>query len=289
MTLTINSPLVSCDWLQQHLEDPNLRILDCSMVMQPNEDGSVGFVPGESLWQESHIPNSAYIGVGSELSDPDHALNMMMPPADTLAETFRLRGIGDGTAVVCYDRSNHAWAARVWWMLKACGFDNAAVLDGGWKKWQADGRPESSASPTWSIPDNFTVQARPEMMVDKERVKAASTEQDAQLVHSLPLPMFTGEVVAYGRPGRIPGSKHLYCESLLDPASNTYLDPETLKTRIADSGISESETVIAYCGGGIAARANALGLTAAGYDKVAVYDGSLSEWAADPDLPMETG
>lgn len=288
MTLKLISPLVSSTWLEQHLDHPALRILECTMVMQPKDDGSVAFVPGLSMWLENHIPNSRYVDVGGELSDPDGDLNMMMPPVDSLAETFRTMGIGDGTAVVCYDRGNHAWAARVWWLLKNCGFDNAAVLDGGWKKWQGESRPVSDQVIKWPDAQSFSVVPHPEMMADKERVKAVCENQDALLLHSLPLPMFTGEVNAYGRPGRIPGSKHLYCEALLDPVTNTYLDTDTLRARIAAAGISEDDAVITYCGGGIAASANALALTAAGYEKVAVYDGSLSEWAADLNLPMET-
>lgn len=289
MTLTIPSPLVDTDWLEKHLGDPSLRILDCAMVMQTNDDGSIAFVSGAPAWQESHIPGSAYISVGEELSDKASALNMMMPPPGQLAEAFRQRGIGDGTAVVCYDRGNHAWAARVWWLLRACGFDNAAVLNGGWRKWQAEKRPETAEASAWPVPETFTVHARPQLLVGKARVKTASEEQDAVLLHSLPLPLFTGEKVAYARPGRIPGSKHLYCESLLDPDTFAYHAPDTLRARITGAGINKEDTVIAYCGGGIAASANALALTAAGFEDVAVYDGSLSEWTADPDLPMETG
>jgi thiosulfate/3-mercaptopyruvate sulfurtransferase len=289
MTLTIDSPLVSGDWLENHLDNPDLRILECTRVMQPNADGTFVFVSGRQLWLENHIPNSAYVDVSDELSDPDHEFSLMMPTPEILAQTFRQRGIGDGTAVVCYDRGNHAWAARVWWMLKACGFDNAAVLDGGWKKWLADGRPLTTDTPAWPAAETFTVLARPELMAGKKRVKTVSANASAHLLHSLPLPIFTGEVVAYGRPGRIPGSKHLYCEALLDPDSNCFRDPDTLRKMITGAGIAEKDEVIAYCGGGIAASANALALTLAGHDKVAVYDGSLTEWTADPDLPMETG
>ena len=289
MSLTIPSPLVEADWLENHLGDPSLRILDCAMVMQTREDGSIAFASGEPTWQESHIPGSAYISTGEELSDRTSSLNMMMPVPEQLAEAFLKRGIGDGTAVVFYDRGNHAWAARVWWLLRACGFDNAAVLNGGWRKWQAEKRPASSETTSWPVPETFTINPRPQLMVDKARVKTASEAQDAVLIHSLPLPLFTGEKVAYARPGRIPGSKHLYCESLLDTDTFAYHDIDTLKARITGAGISKDDTVITYCGGGIAASANALALTAAGFEDVAVYDGSLSEWTADPDLPMETG
>lgn len=126
-------------------------------------------------------------------------------------------------------------------------------------------------------------------MADKARVKAVCDNHEAQLLNSLPLPIFTGAVKAYGRAGRIPGSKHLYCESLLDADSNCFQPVAALKAMYLDAGINDDDEVIAYCGGGIAASANALALTLTGHGKVAIYDGSLSEWTADPDLPMETG
>ncbi len=289
MVNTLDSPLVSTDWLEHHLADDDLRILECTMVMQPNDDGTFSFAPGIHLWRESHIPNSVFVDVSGELSDNGHEFGLMMPPAATLGETLRLKGIGDGTTVVCYDRGNHAWAARVWWMLRACGFDNAAVLDGGWKKWTAENRPVTAAAPGWPAADRFSVNPRQELMADKARVKAVCDNHEAQLLNSLPLPIFTGEVKAYGRAGRIPGSKHLYCESLLDADSNCFQPAEALKAMYLDAGINDDDEVIAYCGGGIAASANALALTLTGHDKVAIYDGSLSEWTADPDLPIETG
>jgi len=287
MTLNIESPLVSTGWLQDNLDNPRLRILDCSMVMQPNDDGTFGFVPATSVFEEGHIPNSIYVNL-DELSDQEHELNLMMPAPEVLAENMRKNGIGDDTAVVCYDRSNHAWASRVWWMLKSCGFDNAAVLDGGYKKWLNDNNPVSTESTTYPEADTFSVHHRPAQVVNKERVIDALENQDAQLLHSLPLPMFTGEVNAYGRPGRIPGSKHMYCENLINPENNTFIGLQEIQAKYNEAGVSNEQPVIAYCGGGIAASANALALTLAGHKDIAVYDGSLSEWCADPDLPLET-
>lgn len=288
MTVELNAPLVSTDWLAEHIDDPDLRILDCTLVMKPNEDGSYGFVSGIDVWREGHIPNSIYVDVGTELSDPDHEFTLMMPAPEVLAETLRRKGIGDDTTVICYDRSNHAWAARVWWMLRACGFDNAAVLNGGWTKWTAENRPVSTGESTYPEAEKFTVNYRPGLMVSKADVRAACDDDDTLLLHSLPMPMFTGEVSPYQRPGRISGSKNLYCETLIDPDTNCYVSREVMEEKFTPSGSLTSERVITYCGGGIAASSNALALTIAGHGNVSVYDGSLTEWTADPEMPMET-
>ena len=224
MALTLDTPLVSTQWLEEHLDDPALRIIDCSMMMQPNDDGTFGFVAATEVFNEGHIYNSIYVDLGGELSDQNHEVSLMMPSPEVLAETLRLKGIGEGTAVVCYDRSNHAWASRVWWMLKTCGFDNAAVLNGGYKKWLAESRAISTEMTEYPEADSLPVKPRSQQMVNKERVLSVLEKDDAQLLHSLPLPMFTGEVNAYGRPGRIPGSKHMYCENLLNAQDNTFID-----------------------------------------------------------------
>ncbi|MEK9647880.1 MAG: sulfurtransferase [Gammaproteobacteria bacterium] len=287
MALTLDTPLVSTQWLEEHLDDPALRIIDCSMVMQPNDDGTFGFVAATEVFSKGHINNSIYVDLGGELSDQNHEMSLMMPSPEVLAETLRLKGIGEGTAVVCYDRSNHAWASRVWWMLKTCGFDNAAVLNGGYKKWLAESRAISTEITEYPEADSLPVKPRSQQMVNKERVLSVLEKDDAQLLHSLPLPMFTGEVNAYGRPGRIPGSKHMYCENLLNAQDNTFIDHHEILSKYEAAGVSKDQPIIAYCGGGIAASANALALTLTGHDNVAVYDGSLSEWCADPNLPME--
>jgi len=288
MTITLDHPLVATDWLAEHCRSEDIRILDCSLVMKQSEDGSYGFSSGRDIWKEGHIPNSIYVDLGEELSDQNHEFSLMMPAVEDFAETLRQKGIGDDTCVICYDRTNQAWAARVWWMLRVCGFDNAAVLNGGWKKWTAEGKEISTEESSYPPAQHFSVNHRPALMVDKHEVKTACDEPETLLLHSLPLPIFTGEVNPYKRAGRIPGSKNLYCETLIDPQSNCYAETEIIAEKFGPSGSLKKNRVITYCGGGIAASSNALALTLIGVDNVAVYDGSLTEWTADPDMPMET-
>lgn len=287
--LRIDRPLVSADWLLAHLQHPALRLYDCSQLMQPRADGSFGFVPAHEAFAAGHIPGSNFVDVAARLSDPSHPLPLMMPPLPQLQASLQQLGIGDETAVVLHDRGNHAWAARVWWLLRAAGFDNAAVLDGGWRNWVARGLPQEQPTRPYPAATTLTLQPRPGLMVDRAAVLAALDDPATLLLHSLPRPMFTGEVVAYARPGRIPGSDNLYCETLVDADTGCFHVPSRLRELVGSTRAFDAGSVITYCGGGIAASSNALVLTLLGLERVAVYDASLSEWAADPQLPMETG
>jgi thiosulfate/3-mercaptopyruvate sulfurtransferase len=289
MSNTFTSPLTETSWLSEHLHESNLRIVDCSVLMQHFDDGTFAFISGKNAWEQAHIPGSIFVDVHTQLSDQTHELALMMPAPRTLVETMKTLGIGDDSQVVLYDSTNHAWAARVWWMLRVCGFDNAAVLNGGWTKWQAEGREVSDEKSEYAAAESFTINARPELMANKSKVLESIGREEITLIHSLPLPTFTGEVRPYTRPGRISGSKNLYCETLIDDESRTYIDLEDIRNKFNKIGALSAESVITYCGGGIAASSNAFALTLLGVDNVAIYDGSLSEWTLDPDLPMETG
>jgi thiosulfate/3-mercaptopyruvate sulfurtransferase len=283
-----STPLVETDWLGANLGASDLRIIDCSVVRKDQPDGTYTFVSGQENWEQGHIPGSMYVFVLGELSDPDHPVPMMMPSAEKFADIMAGYGVGDDTRVVLYDNSNHAWAARVWWMLRVCGFDNAAVLNGGWKKWCRENRTVSTEVVSYPR-GNFIPRPRPELMAGKQEVLESLGSESVKLIHALPPDTFTGKAAPYGRPGRIPGSSNVYCEWLIDPEACTYIDVEAQRHLFEQAGALDADRVITYCGGGIAASSDALALVAVGVKNVAVYDGSLSEWAADPAMPMETG
>ena len=289
MNAGVPGPLVGTGWLAGELGAADLRVLDCSVTMHHHDDGSYSFSSGLDKWQRQHIPGSVHADVLQALSDPAQAIGLMMPPPAALAEIMATHlGVGDGTRVVLYDDSNHAWAARVWWMLRCCGFDHAAVLDGGLQKWLAEGRPVTT-TPADYPPATFTVRPRPQLMAGKEDVQSQLGKAGVTLIHALSPEAFSGKVSLFPRPGRIPGSRNVFCQALVDTDSHALKDRDTLRELFRPSGALEAERVITYCGGGIAASADALALTLLGVRNVAVYDGSLSEWTADPTLPMETG
>lgn len=281
--------LVGTDWLAGHLDDPAVRVLECTVYLHPADvPGGYRVESGRARWAESHIPGAGFADLHADLSDRSSALRFMMPPAAQFAEAMGSYGVGPSVRVVLYDRFVNMWAARVWWMLRAFGFDDAAVLDGGWKKWTREGRPvatDEGGRPRRA----FTARPRPGLIADKAGVLAALGEDRACVLNALTEEQHRGEGVTYGRPGRITGSGNVPARDLVDPETHAYLPANLLREKFAAAGALDARRVITYCGGGIAASSDALVLTLLGHDDVAVYDGSLSEWAADPTLPMATG
>ena len=280
--------LVQTDWLAEHLHDPGLRVLDCTAILHPMPDGGYRAESGRATWAAGHIPRSGFADLTGELSDSTSSLRFMMPPAEQFAAVMGKLGVGEGTRVVLYDRAVNMWAARVWWMLRAIGFDNAAVLNGGWRKWTLEGRPVST-EPCSYPPAKLVARPRSQVFADKSAVLAGVGDTATCLLNALTEEQHRGSGgVHYGRPGRIAGSANVAARSLVD-STHAYLPLEELRKQFAASGALASGRVITYCGGGIAASSDAFVLAMLGHDNVAVYDASLSEWAADASLPMETG
>ena len=290
--MPLPSPLVSTEWLAGKLRDPGLRILDCTVFLRaPSPDADRrSFIQecGYENWTHGHIPGAGFADLVHDLSDPHSRLPFTMPSPTRFAAAMGSYGVGDGTPVVCYDAAGTMWATRVWWMLRAFGFDDAAVLDGGWKKWTLEGRETSDEAPSVE-PTQLTPNPRPGLIASKEDVMAAIETGGGCVVNALTPEQHSGQVAPYGRPGRIAGSVNVSARDLIDRETGAYLPLETLRERCADAGTLVDGRVITYGGGGIAATSTAFVLSLLGKQDVAVYDASLSEWARDESLPMETG
>jgi len=285
--------LATTEWLAANLQKPGLRVLDCTVYLRPRDDGKPGYnvVPGHADWEAGHIPGSQFADLQNDLSDHTKELRFMMPPPEQFAAAMGRYGVGDDSEVVLYDRAGNMWAARIWWMLRAFGFDNARVLDGGWTKWVAEGHPVT-AETSAPMPATFTAKPRPELIATKEDVLAAMESGQACIVNALNAAQHRGEVAPYGRAGRIAGSVNvpaMGAGGVVDPATQEYHPIDELRRRFEEAGVKPGDRLITYCGGGIAASSAALAATMAGFTDIALYDASLSEWAVDPSLPMETG
>jgi thiosulfate/3-mercaptopyruvate sulfurtransferase len=281
-------PLVTVDWLAAHLDDPSLRILDCTVAVTTGDDGRWDFQADVAGWATAHVPGAAYADLRGALSDPDSRFTFTVPLPERFAEAMGSLGIGGGTSVVLYDRTTGGWAARVWWLLRAFGFDDAAVLDGGLTAWRRAGQPTTTDPPTYP-PATFEPRPRPELLADREEIQAAMRAPATCLVDTLDRAAYLGERLASARRGHIPGAVNLPYGGLNDPDTMVFLPDDELAARIAAVVGPRPQRVITYCGSGIAAAAAAFTMHRLGYPDVAVYDGGMEEWADDPGLPVETG
>ncbi|MBV8739323.1 MAG: sulfurtransferase [Alphaproteobacteria bacterium] len=281
--------LIDAATLERRLGEPGLRVLDCTTHLIPDPKTTYQVVPGRADFEKGHIPGAQFVDLQADLSDNSHRLRFMRPSAAAFAAAMSRFGVGEGTQVVTYSTTTPQWATRVWWLLRSFGFDNAAVLDGGWQKWSREGRPVETGPARPCPPGNFVVREERPLMVGKDEVLRAIGDSTVCTLNALSAEQHAGTGGnTYGRPGRIKGSVNVPAAQLIDPATNAFLPPDELRRRFDQVGAFDKE-VITYCGGGIAASADAFALVMLGHPNVKLYDASMSEWAVDPSLPMETG
>lgn len=281
--------LVETGWLEDHLSNPTLRVFDCTTHLIPDPKTTYTVKPGRDDFERGHIPGAQFIDLQADLSDPTTELRFMLPSAEAFAAAMGRFGVGDDSQVVLYSTANMWWATRVWWLLRVFGFDNAAVLNGGFQKWTRENRPIEVGPAKPRPAATFTVREVRPLMVGKDEVAAAIGNGAVCTINALTPQQHAGAGGnSYGRPGHIAGSVNLPAAHLLDPETNAFLPADELRRRFQQVGALDKQ-VITYCGGGIAASADALALTMLGHTDVKLYDASLSEWAKDPSLPMETG
>ena len=276
--------LVETDWLQQNLSNPDVIVLDCTTHLQVQPSGPYRIVPGREDFEKGHVKGAQFCDVSRDVSDTTQKFNFMRQKPDDFVASMRGFGVSNNTRVITYSTANPWWATRVWWLLREFGHDHAAVLNGGWQKWSKEARPTETGPGAGRAPGSFTVQAVRNLMADKDEVKAAMGDASICTLNALMPAQYSGGT--YGRPGQIPGSATVAAAHLLDPATNTFLPADELRKRLAAVGAMD-RPVIAYCGGGIAATADALALIMLGHTNVKVYDASLSEWAKDESLPIQ--
>lgn len=275
--------LVTTDWLEHHLRDPDLRLLDASMYL-PGSGRD-----GRAEYDQGHIPGARFFDI-DEISDQRSELPHMAPPVEKFMSRLRKMGVGDGHQIVVYDGAGLFSAARVWWLFRLMGKMDVAVLDGGFPKWKSEGRAVEDLPPV--IRDrHMTVQRQAHMVKDVTQVAAASKLGDCELVDARSAGRFRGEAPEPRdglRSGHIPGSKNVPYTALLNE-DGTMKDTDGLRAAFDAAGVDLRKPVITSCGSGVTAAILNLALERIGKTDHALYDGSWAEWGMYNDLKVATG
>jgi thiosulfate/3-mercaptopyruvate sulfurtransferase len=285
--------LVTTAELAAILDHPDLRLFDCTTYLEYQPEGSgVPYiaVPGRHTFEAGHIPGADFLDLQGEFSQAGIKLHFMMPAIEQLEAAFGRHGIGANSRVVLYSIGTAMWATRFWWMLQSLGYDNVAVLDGGFDTWKAEGRAIETGPAKTYPPATFTAKPRAGYFVDKHETRRASTDRNTVVVNALNPQLHKGlEPSRYGRPGHIPGSVNVSAATLYDPATKAFVPLAEAEAKFASQGVTKDKRVVAYCGGGISATIDLFMLHRLGYDNLTLYDASMGEWAKDISLPIETG
>ncbi|WP_340109902.1 3-mercaptopyruvate sulfurtransferase [Pikeienuella sp. HZG-20] len=275
--------LVSTAWLADHLNAPDVKILDGTLRL-PGQGGDP-----RADYEAAHIPEARFFDI-DEISDQSSPLPHMLPPVEKFVARVRAMGIGDGHRVIVYDQDGLFSAARVWWMFRVFGHSDVLVLDGGLKKWLAEGRPVDDMPPP-PRERHFTGRKDASLVRDVTQVAAALKLDEAQVLDARAPGRFRGdepEPRAGLRAGHMPGAKNLHYAALLNPDS-TMKSVEETRALFEAAGVDLARPVITTCGSGVTAAILSLALARLGHRKTALYDGSWSEWGAYQDLPVARG
>jgi len=271
--------LVSTDWLAQHLGEPDLVVVDSSWFM-PSLGRS-----GLAEYLRTHIPGARFLDI-DEVADRSHPAPHMLPSAAEFGAAMERIGIGNGDRVVVYDNSPTRTAARGWFMLRHFGAKDAAILDGGFQKWLAEGRPTERGEAD-ARHAGFDAVERDEV-VTKQQLLAGT---DLPWVDARGKPRFEG-IEADPRPGvapgHAPGAKNLPFSSLYRE-DGTFKPVEELRRLFAEAGIDPAQPFVASCGSGVTANSLIFAAHVIGNEDTKLYDGSWSEWGADPATPKVLG
>jgi thiosulfate/3-mercaptopyruvate sulfurtransferase len=281
--------LVTTDWLDAHLDDPSIRVVDMrgSVVTRPLEPGveQAEYRGAPEEYLAGHIPGAMYVDWTRDIVDLDDPVPAQVAPPGRFAAAMAERGIGDATRVIAVDHAGGQFATRLWWALRYYGHDAVSVLQGGWHRWVAEGR-RTEAGPVHPPRAEFTPRVQPAMRLTAEQLATQLGNEDLQLIDARDAGQYTGARRRGPRGGHIPGAVNLPRELFFAPGGG-FLPLEELRKCLAEHRITPDRPVAAYCNGGVAATVALFNLARLGFTELANYDGSWNEWGTRDDLPVE--
>ena len=275
--------LVSAQWLNAHLKDSDLVVLDTTVIVKMDDKGGFTQTSGLDQYLNEHIPTAGFADLLGNLS-AESDVDFVMPTPEQFEKAMGELGVGDDSRVVLYSANYPVWATRLWWMLKWAGFDNVAVLDGGLKAWREEGYALSTQIPN-RTKQSFTLNVRPELIANQSEVLSAIEKPQVDLIDAMSAGHYQGQFSMYPRSGHIKSARNIPTSDLIGESGLFKPTVELQKTLNGDKG----NRTITYCGGGVAATSVAFNLFRLGYSDVAVYMGSLNQWTENPNNPMDVG
>ena len=276
--LTRPELLVSTSWLAENISRPEIRILD----VRWRPDGS-----GQATYNSGHIPAAAYLDWRAELieADEDEEVLLLAGP-DRVAGALGRAGIGDGMTAVVYDDTQNLFASRVWWSMRAYGFESARLLDGGFPAWVGENRAVSNALQAPATA-NFTPRAQLAARLTTPDIRRLLGSPDVQILDARAPAEYRGHEGNAKRLGHIPGAVNVPVGATSQPGSQHLRDADQLRSMLHRANVTRGPRLVCYDGSGVAAAKLAFILSLLGHDDVAVYDGGWAEWGNRLDLPVE--
>jgi len=279
--------LAETDWLATHLDDPGLRVVDIRGSIKPPTAPPPWYAASRAAYEAGHIPGAVFVDWLQDIVDPSAPIKMTVAGADRFAALMGRLGIGDEHAVVVYDDSGHL-APRLWWALHYYGHPAVRVLNGGFTKWVAEGRPVT-AELSRPAPARFTARVEPGWRASMDEVRRRLDDPALVLVDCRSPAEFRGEIGRGERVGRIPGAVNLPVGRLMDGEHKVWRSDAELRRLFEEAGATPDRDVVTYCNAGVSAAIGLFGARLLGYPRARNFAGSWYEWEHDPRNPTATG